>query len=225
VNEAGTAVRNATDTASERIDRARQSAYSSVAGSTSSNAGTSGDVYVLVFNPQDPDSRAAFTKAQWMISGRASGAGLSTTTTDSPQDRLPVRGLGDDDNAQQQRLNTSATRLQNQLNPKPATGTAAGTTATADQQSSASGRTDQEVGKSSISMAHGKNGKQVIISGRILNKGGIQALEVSNIEDNAPASATRPAGGLVPSGTRNIPEAQPLQPNQQNQQPPRNNNE
>jgi hypothetical protein len=154
-------------------DPTRQSSTSAQANeekssSYSSLQGASGDVYVLVFDPQDASSRAAFTKAQWMASGRSGG--ISSTTSD----RLPVRGPGETD--------PNRSSIDRERDPSRTD-----TTRTDPSRIEQSDLTGSTTASRTYSSAH-SIGKKVKVTGKILNKGGIQAIEVASIEDATGAS-------------------------------------
>jgi hypothetical protein len=139
-------------------------------------------VYVLVFNPKDVTSRAAFTKAQWMASGRASG---SETTSD----RLPVRAPGESDpNRQPGALERDQDRTKGDLSRSDPSRL----------ERSDLPKSDKSDSSSVYSSTHSMTGKQVRISGTVLNKGGIKAIEVANIED---ATGPAPTSPITPGAT------------------------
>jgi hypothetical protein len=129
------------------------------------------EVYVLVFDPQDANSRSAFTKAQWMASGRISGS-------ESVSDRLPVRA-GESDATRQPGAATRDTDL-SRTDPSRLEG-------------SKTDSTVSDPGKS-YSSTHSMGGKQVKVTGKVLQKGGIKAIEVASIEDATMPAATSPSG-------------------------------
>jgi hypothetical protein len=160
------------DTTRQSTDPSRESTSTSQSQSRSSSFasshGSSGEVYVLVFDPQDASSRAAFTKAQWMASGR------SSDITSPTADRLPVRGAGESDPNRQ-----SVTERDSDATRTDTTRTDPSRLEKSDVTSSTSSR--------SYASAHSM-GKKVKVTGKVLNKGGIKALEVASIEDSGGAS-------------------------------------
>jgi hypothetical protein len=174
---AASAIRQAASAVNSAIDPSRPSAATSAtspsqtpSSSYASSQTMGGDVYVLVFDPQDASSRAAFTKAQWMASGRAGGSSTS--------DRLPVRGPGETD------PNRPGIAPERDRDPSrtDTTRTDPSRLEQSDLTPSSSART--------YSSVHSM-GKKVKVTGSVLNKGGIKAIEVASIEDaSEPSSST-----------------------------------
>lgn len=133
------------------------------------------DAFVLVFDPNNETSRTAFSRAQWLISGRGKGADLSSTATPGATDRLNVSGRED----------TSRT-----------------TTDLTGRDTTTSPTSGQSLGGTPWSTHQTMAGQRVKISGRILSKGGIRALEVANIEDATPVGgASSSTDSTAPSPT------------------------
>ncbi len=161
---AGSSSRSATSssTTSSSSTSPSTSSSSEPRSTTTSLTGTSGDVYVLVFDPNNESSRTAFARAQWMVSGGARSTAYSSTT--SPSDRLNVSGREDQDRSS----TTSANHT--------------------DREHSSS-----SPAASAYTGSHWMGGKQVKITGKVLDRAGVKALEIASIEDATPASSTTTA--------------------------------
>ncbi len=136
------------------------------------SSGAGGQAYILIFDAQNPQSRAAMTSVQSYISSAESGA-------ESSLDRLPVRGADDSTQPGVAQRDAVTDRLQ-------------------------AGR-ELSLNRSVGAQTAGGE-KRVKVTGRVLSRGGIQAIEVASIE---PAAG---AAGATTGGAQGLQDStQPLQ--------------
>jgi hypothetical protein len=163
--------------------------------------------YLLVFNPHDASGRMALNKAQSMIDSSGSGSAPSAIrpgTDPARGDRLPVRDEATDNDNDPTRPNQERDQ-QDQLRAQV-------------QQAQPGRQSQDQWSREDASRAHGAltggmaHGK-VKVTGRVLSREGIQAIEVSSIEA---ADSTQPGASGLNRETRSPfstqPDAQPIQP-------------
>jgi hypothetical protein len=133
---------------------------------------STGEAYVLLCNSSDATSRSAFSKAQSVTPG----------ATPSTSDRLQVRGKDESD---------ATTRRPEDPARQPADPA---------RQPATDRSTSQDYKPYAQNYGHGiLEGKLVKISGKILSRGGIQAIEVASIDEVAATST--PGSTSAPGST------------------------
>ncbi len=139
----------------------------------------SGEAYLLVFDPQNASSRSAFIMAQ-SLAGGAHGAWGALSTTEG-QNRSSSSTSTSTDSTDRNRSTTGTTTTGTSSSTGTST-TGTGTSVGADRHSQGAGTY--------------ASANRVRVTGTLMQRGGIQAIQVADVSKATGSSSTSSSSGL-----------------------------